>query len=37
MRVSLRSKTIFGVAAIEGLMLLLLIITAIGFLTNVID
>lgn len=37
MRFSLRTKTIAGVAAIEGFLLLLLIFTAISFLTNIID
>lgn len=37
MRVSLRTKTILGVAVIESILLFILVVTAINFLTDIID
>lgn len=37
MRISLRAKTIGGIAAIEGVLLFAIVLTAIGFSTEIID
>ena len=37
MRISFRAKTIIGIATIEGVLLFIIVITAISFLTEIID
>lgn len=37
MRISFRTKTIVGIATIEGVLLFIIVLTAIGFLTEIID